>query len=445
VRLPHSSINRVSFSSYLGARTVPLSGFAFITRKEAIFDRSAARPLLLRVAPTGASGLLIMQNHEVIRMQSISEGVRLFASPGRESFLSNELLAGITREVYSQFEKRIDIEQYEPREVVFEEDDPGDALYLIAQGSVKISKKGRGGQQETLTHLMEGDFFGEMALIDSGNRSAQAVAVGQTILGRVDRQAWDLLLRLAPHEVLGNFTRSVTRRLRQNNEHFIEQMMRTERLSLLGATISAIVHDLNNPIGQILCVCTAVQTEPHDDATTIEAMRIIRDAVGRMQIMTQELIDFSRGKIQLYLHSVSTGELLRNLEPEFAQFGPRVTVRIEAAYEGELKIDMPRFSRVFANLIRNARESMQDGCPSELRFSIKQVDGNVRFEISDSGCGIPRELLPKIFEPFVTHGKKNGSGLGLAISKAIVEAHGGTISVSSGNKGTSFQIDLPLR
>jgi CRP-like cAMP-binding protein len=94
--------------------------------------------------------------------------------------------------------------------------------------------RGRAGQQETLTILSEGDFFGEMALLDRGVRSAQASAVGHTLLGRIDREAWDLLMRLAPHEILSNFTRTVTRRVRANNQHFIDEMMRTERLSLLG-------------------------------------------------------------------------------------------------------------------------------------------------------------------------------------------------------------------
>ena len=385
-----------------------------------------------------------MQDQDVIRIEIVPDAVRLFARPEREGFRDNELLRGISQEAYSEFARKIHIASYEPREIIFEEDDLGDTLYLIAQGSVKISKKGRGGQQETLTHLMERDFFGEMALIDGGTRSAQAVATGQTILGRVDQDAWDLLLRLAPREVLSNFTRTVTRRLRQNNEHFIEQVMRSERLSLLGATISAIIHDLNNPVSQILCACTALQTEMQDE-TTSGAIQIIRDAVRRMQIMTRELIDFSRGKIQLQLEMVSTAELLQHLEADFAQCRSDIAVRIEASYEDELKIDLQRFLRVFGNLIRNARESMQNLEAKQLCFSIRQVDDNVRFEISDSGCGIPRHLLPKIFEPFVTHGKGNGSGLSLAISKAIVEAHGGTISVTSCNEGTTFQIDLPLK
>ena len=62
-----------------------------------------------------------------------------------------------------------------------------------------------------------------------------------------------------------------------------------------------------------------------------------------------------------------------------------------------------------------------------LQFTIKRVDSLVRFEASDTGCGIPAELLPRIFEPFVTHGKSNGTGP--AISKVVVEAHRSSISV----------------
>jgi hypothetical protein len=75
-----------------------------------------------------------------------------------------------------------------------------------------------------------------MALIDKERRSAQASTVGNTILGRMDQPTWDLLLQFAPNQVMGNFTRSVMQRLRQNNQHFIEQMMRAEQLSLLGSS-----------------------------------------------------------------------------------------------------------------------------------------------------------------------------------------------------------------
>lgn len=360
-----------------------------------------------------------------------------------DPFSQNELLCGIAAGTYAQFASKIEVVSYEADEIIFQEDDPGSCLYLIAQGSVKISKRSRAAQQETLAHMMERDFFGEMALVDTGRRSAQATAVGPTVLGRIDTETWDLLLRLAPHEVMSNFTRSVTKRLRHNNQNFIEQMMRTERLSLLGTTISSIVHDMNNPIGSILGACEAIQTMIRDPITE-KMTRIIRDSVDRMQVMTRELMDFSRGNTQLNLQPLSVAEILEDLTPDFSACRPKIAVKVDATFEGTFQVDRHRLLRVLGNLIRNARDAMKRSERKELGFAISRADSNIRFEITDTGCGIPHDLLPRIFEPFVTHGKANGTGLGLAISKSVVEAHKGSITVSSSDQGTSFQIELPL-
>ncbi len=368
----------------------------------------------------------------------------LFVLPKCDSFRENALLLGIAEQAYEQVRKTIEIVHLAPREILFEEDDLGEAVYLIAKGSVKISKRGRGGQQETLTYLMENDFFGEMALVDSGKRSAQAAAVDHTILGKIDRAGWDLLLRVAPHIILGNFTRAITRRLRHNNQHFIEEMMRNERLTLLGTTISSIVHDMNNPIACILGACEVMQTKIHNELTT-KMVGMIRDAVEKMETMTRELIDYSRGSTELHLQALTIEELLQYLRPDFAKCGSRVEVHLDILYDGLIEIDRHRILRVFGNLIRNAREAMKIDKDNHLHFVVKRIDSNVRFEVSDTGCGIPADFLPRIFEPFMTHGKANGTGLGLAISRAVIEAHGGTIAVRSSEAGTTFQIDLPLR
>lgn len=380
-------------------------------------------------------------------LPGINEGssiqLSLFASPERESFRDNALLAGIGGETYTVIERGIEVVHYGGGETVFNEHEPGDCLYLIAKGSVKISKKGRGGQQETLAHLSEQDFFGEMALVDSGRRSAQASAVGYTVLGRIDRAGWDLLLHLAPHEVLGNFTRSVTKRLRNNNQHFIEQMMRNERLSLLGTTISSVAHDMNNPINCIMNACEVIHSNFSGELAE-EMTSIIRNSVKSMETMTREFVDFSHGKTRLHWKSFPVKDLLNDLQPHFVKCRPLIDVHVDARYDGQLHLDRHRLARVFSNLIRNAREAMDIGKKNQIRFSIERIEATVRFVLSDTGHGIPKELLPQIFEPFVTHGKKDGTGLGLAISKAVVEAHHGTISVSSDENGTSFQIDLPV-
>ena len=358
-------------------------------------------------------------------------------------FAKNALFADLNLEVLETISRRIEVITLAPNDILFQENDPGDCLYLIAEGSIKISKRGRGGQQETLAYLPTNDYFGEMALVDGGKRSAQASAVGPTTVGRVDHPTWDLLLHLAPQQILTNFTRSVTQRLRQNNQLFIEQMMRSERLSLIGTTISSIVHDMNNPIGTILCACGIIQVNTEDEGTRQMAGHI-RDAIDRMAAMTRELVDYSRGETQLKLELVNVENFIRQLEPDFSKCRAGCDVEIKVEFTGSLRIDRHRMLRVFGNLIKNAREAMKAGQENFLRFSVRQIGSEARFEVSDTGHGIRSELLPKIFEPFVTDGKAGGTGLGLAIAKTVVDAHGGTINVESSSAGTTFYIVLPI-
>src|SRR5205823_6142632 len=195
---------------------------------------------------------------------------------------------------------------------------------------------GRAGEQETLAYLMECDFFGEMALVDAGKRSAQAASVDQVVVGRIDRDGWDLLLHLAAHQVLGNFTRSVTKRLRYNNQHFIEEVMRSERLSLIGSTISSIVHDMNNPISCILCACEVIR-KSNPDGLVGEATELIRGAVKNMENMTRELIDFSRGHTQLNLELILIADLLGQIETEFDRYRPQNELRFDVFYNGAIR------------------------------------------------------------------------------------------------------------
>ncbi len=98
--------------------------------------------------------------------------------------------------------------------------------------------------------------------------------------------------------------------------------------------------------------------------------------------------------------------------------------------------------RVFINLVKNAIEAMPNG--GKLSISNKQTNGHLQFKLSDTGNGIPKELIPTLFSPLVTT-KAQGMGFGLAICKRIIDAHGGTISAKTAQgKGTTFIITLPL-
>jgi len=119
-------------------------------------------------------------------------------------------------------------------------------------------------------------------------------------------------------------------------------------------------------------------------------------------------------------------------------------VQLHSTFTGSLRLDRHRMLRVFGNLIKNAREAMSPDRKNVLRFAVREIPGAVEFEVSDTGHGIKSDILPKIFEPFMTHGKSNGTGLGLAISKSVIDAHGGIITVQSDDNGTTFRVQLPL-
>ena len=393
-------------------------------------------------APIGEARLVtIATAAETVPVESITDAK---AEPiNRRVFRANQLLAGMSDAAFERFIGQVEIVHFAPDEVIFEEGAPGDCVFLIARGSVKISKKGRGGQQETLSYLSEGDFFGEMALVDDGLRSAQATAQNACVLGRVDESGWSLLFQIAANQVLANFTRAITRRLRQNNQHFIEEVMRNERLSMLGSTVSSIVHDMNNPLSCILAA-SEIMRQHTDDPVIARMGGMIRDAVGRMEVMTRELVEFSRGTTRLDVRPTSLSELLQGLQHEFEECrAANIDVQTEIREDGEVHLDAQRMLRVLGNLVRNAREAMQIA-GGQVKFRVEQRPDATSFEVSDTGCGIAPEVLPRIFEPFVTHGKAHGTGLGLAISKSIVDAHGGQIAVQSAeNSGTTFLITIP--
>jgi signal transduction histidine kinase len=356
----------------------------------------------------------------------------------------NRLFEGIESTLLDRIAPNVRVVQLGEGEVVFREGDPGDVMYLVGKGSVKISKSGRGGQQETLGFIEPGNFFGEMALLDGEPRSAMATAVESTLLGTVDEATFQHILELAPSRLHMNFLRSVTQRLRSVNSHFITEVMRSERLSLVGAMANSIIHDLKNPICIVRC-CSDLIARDTTDVRIRELAAMTDKATDGMLSMTQELLDYARGSTSLCCETVSIWRLLDELNQQALRLLPGHNIQFakNVRYDGNVLVDLPRFVRVLANLIKNAREAMPSG--GILTMSTDSVNGQVVIRISDTGIGIPAELLPRLFEPFVTHGKSHGTGLGMAIAKSVVTAHHGKISISSvAGKGTTVDIRLPL-
>jgi signal transduction histidine kinase len=363
--------------------------------------------------------------------------------PDTRKLQNNVLFAGIPVELIQTIGLDIDLFRFDRGDVVFNEGEPGDCMYLVVEGSVRISKLGRGGKQEALSVIQPGNFFGEMALIDGQPRSASATAAESTILGCINAASFARILESSSHDLHMNFLRSVVERLRGVNSHFISELMRSERLSLVGSMANTIIHDLKTPI-QILISCTEFIAMRTKNPEISEFTGIMHKAIDNMTDMVQELLDFARGDSSLEFKRMPAHAVITEMESQLIHLIPsHIHVLKAISICDEILVDVGRFTRVLTNIIKNSVEAMPAG--GLLRIELRQEESRVKFVFKDTGCGIPRELQAKIFEPFVTYGKSKGTGLGMAIAKSVVEAHGGSIRLESEEGvGTTVEVFVPL-
>jgi signal transduction histidine kinase/putative methionine-R-sulfoxide reductase with GAF domain len=223
----------------------------------------------------------------------------------------------------------------------------------------------------------------------------------------------------------------------------LEEEQKAERLSVIGQALSGVIHDLKTPLTIIGGYARAMVREDNVETRKVHREKV-KKQISLLKEMTGELLSFARGESELYLRKVFIraflDELSELLQEEFADSG--VELVVEDTFGGAVKMDENKMKRVTYNLARNAREAMPDGGVFTIRVSAD--DDAVAMAFQDNGPGIPRELEGRLFESFATHGKANGTGLGLAIVKGLVEAHRGTVNVSSIlGEGTTFTISLP--
>jgi signal transduction histidine kinase len=358
-----------------------------------------------------------------------------------DAFLSNRLFEGLTPEVLRSV--AILEMEYQGGDLIFDEGTAGSTLMLVGRGRVQISKTGRQGLQETLATIEKNDFFGELAVIDRGPRSARAIALEPTLLGQVDHKTFTQLMNSAPDTLPLTFTRIMVQRLRYTNSRYIEQLLQNERLTLLGTMVSSIVHDLKNPMSAILSSVDYLEkTAPSDSVRQLA--EIIHSSALRIVEMSEELLGFARGKVNIRPRVTSVRRLMELLDEEILNQVRDTQVRlvIRITESDHLTLDEARLTRCLANIIKNAKEALGDEGTITIQF--REEGSELQVSISDSGPGIPELIRSRIFEPFVTYGKKNGTGLGMAIAKSTVDAHGGRIWLESETgKGTTFHVVLP--
>lgn len=223
-----------------------------------------------------------------------------------------------------------------------------------------------------------------------------------------------------------------------------DELLRAERLSAVGRAASAIVHDIKQPVAVISGNLELLREDWADDRARNEDLNAIEHEVKRLTTMMGEVLDFARGGEGMRMGAGSVSDLLegvaRSMRPTLRDSS--IQLIVEHGYRGLWTLDYARTHRVLENLARNAASALRGQGRIVLR-SASPPSGGLRLEVEDDGPGIPEAIRATLFEPFVTHGKREGTGLGLAIVKAFVERQGGTVGYTTSSAGTTFVIDFP--
>jgi len=224
-----------------------------------------------------------------------------------------------------------------------------------------------------------------------------------------------------------------------------EQVLRSQRMEVIGTMASGVAHDLNNILTPLV-VAVPMLREAGVGTRALGLLQAIEASAERASGVLRQLLEFGRGRRSGDRLPVDAGAIVREVADLVAETFPR-QVRVACRVGADLPPvlgDATQLHQLLLNLCVNARDAMPGGGTLDLTAEAVGL-GTVRLGVSDTGTGIAPEIVAKIFDPFFTTKEVGrGTGLGLATVQSIAASHGGTVAVRSRlGEGTHFDIDLP--
>lgn len=228
------------------------------------------------------------------------------------------------------------------------------------------------------------------------------------------------------------------------NAELVEKLLTAERVHSLGKMANFLIQDIKKPVlvSKRYAEHLLHKQLPQD---SIQIIEMLLEQLVQVADLVQTTSSYSEGKTILRAVNVSLNNTLADYASRVETFVVSRSCQIYNEFEKDVtvKVDIKEFFQCYMHIIKNACDAMPEG--GSIYVSTKRDNKNIRILVRDNGLGIPEGFTEKIFEPFMSYGKKEGTGLGLAITKKIVEAHNGKIEVESATgTGATFIVTLPV-
>ncbi len=232
--------------------------------------------------------------------------------------------------------------------------------------------------------------------------------------------------------------------------HFQRALIEEQSLAAVGNAVYRIIHDLNNPVSAIIGFAALVEKSRNTNEKDLRRVKNILTAAENVRRIIDSLHDLISDDLHLDSDLLDVKEVVMDVvsevQPQFEKAGVELVLDIPDNPVMN-RLDREKLRRILDELLRNALEATEKGRGGKrVELSLSSDEHSVTLRVTDTGCGIPDEMIEKIWTPFFSYGKRNRLGLGLSLSRKFARLFGGELTIESElNSGTTATLALPIR